>query len=66
MRSFDTRDYHQDDKSRNQVLDRIIRQLKPGSVILLHDRLPGESVLVSRLLDLLDAAGYHYDMPLPM
>lgn len=66
VRSFDTRDYHQDDKSRNLVLDRIIRQLKPGSVILLHDRLPGESVLVSRLLDLLDAAGYHYDRPLPM
>lgn len=66
VRSFDTRDYHQDDKSRNLVLDRIIRQLKPGSVILLHDRLPGESVLVSRLLDFLDAAGYHYDRPLPM
>ena len=66
IRSFDTRDYRQDDKSRNLVLDRIIRQLKPGSVILLHDRLPGESVLVSRLLDLLDAAGYHYDRPLPM
>ena len=66
IRSFDTRDYHQDDKSRNLVLDRIIRQLKPGSVILLHDRLQGESALVSRLLDLLDAAGYHYDRPLPM
>lgn len=66
IRSFDTRDYRQDDKSRNLVLDRIIRQLKPGSVILLHDRLPGESALVSRLLDLLDAAGYHYDKPLPM
>ncbi len=66
IRSFDTRDYRQDDKSRNLVLDRIIRQLKPGSVILLHDRLQGESALVSRLLDLLDAAGYHYDMPLPM
>ena len=66
IRSFDTRDYRQDDKSRNLVLDRIMRQLKPGSVILLHDRLPGESALVSRLLDLLDAAGYHYDRPLPM
>ena len=66
IRSFDTRDYHQDDKSRNLILDRIIRQLKPGSVILLHDRLQGESALVSRLLDLLDAAGYHYDRPLPM
>lgn len=66
IRSFDTRDYHQDDKSRNLVLDRIIRQLEPGSVILLHDRLPGESALVSRLLDFLDAAGYHYDRPLPM
>lgn len=66
IRSFDTRGYRQDDKSRNLVLDRIIRQLKPGSVILLHDRLPGESALVSRLLDLLDAAGYHYDKPLPM
>lgn len=66
IRSFDTRDYRQDDKSRNLVLDRIIRQLKPGAVILLHDRLQGESVLVSRLLDLLDAAGYHYDRPLPM
>lgn len=66
IRSFDTRDYRQDDKSCSLVLDRIMRRIKPGSVILLHDRLPGESALVSRLLDLLDAAGYHYDRPLPM
>lgn len=66
IRSFDTRDYRQDDKSCSLVLDRIMRRIKPGSVILLHDRLQGESVLVSRLLDLLDVAGYHYDRPLPM
>lgn len=66
IRSCDTRDYRQDDKSCSLVLDRIMRRIKPGSVILLHDRLPGESALVSRLLDLLDTAGYHYDRPLPM
>lgn len=64
IRSYDTVDMGRNN-GRKKVLNRISRQLRPGSVILLHDRLPDEDLLVSELLDILDEKGYRYDRPLP-
>ncbi len=64
IRSFDTVDMPHKN-GRKKVLNRIAKQLRPGSVILLHDRLQDEDLLVSELLDMLDERGYRYDRPLP-
>lgn len=64
IRSYDTVDMGRNN-GRKKILNRISRQLRPGSVILLHDRLPDEDLLVSELLDILDEKGYRYDRPLP-
>ena len=48
------------------VLGRIRTLLEPGSVILMHDRLPNAGELLEKVLDLLDAEGYSYDKPLPI
>ncbi len=64
VRSFDTVDIDKKN-GRKIILDRIMKQVKAGSVILLHDRLPDEELLVTELLDRLDAEGYRYDRPLP-
>ena len=53
IRSFDTRG-----ESEDRVFRRIIRQIEPGSVILLHDRLPGCASLLTRLLEHLKAINY--------
>lgn len=53
IRSFDTRKETQD-----RIFRRIVRQVKPGSVILLHDRLPGCAPLLKRLLDYLKEQQY--------
>ena len=42
------------------VVERIMKQVRPGSVILLHDRLDGASELLSLLLDSLAASGYDF------
>ncbi len=39
--------------SHEQILKRIRRKLRPGSVILLHDRMPQSEVLLEKILDLL-------------
>lgn len=54
IRSLDTRYYNRPDK----VLRRIKRRLKPGSVILLHDRLPGSDRLSEDVLRLLHDEQY--------
>lgn len=64
IRSYDTVDVERKN-GRKKVLNRIAKQLRPGSVILLHDRLQDEDLLVSELLDILDEKGYRYDRPLP-
>ncbi len=64
IRSYDTVDIERKN-GRKKVLNRIEKQLRPGSVILLHDRLQDEDLLVSELLDILDKKGYRYDRPLP-
>ncbi|MCI2059688.1 MAG: polysaccharide deacetylase family protein [Bacteroidales bacterium] len=47
------------------VVERIMKQVRPGSVILLHDRLDGASELLSLLLDSLAASGYDFTRALP-
>ena len=47
------------------VVERIMKQVRPGSVILLHDRLDGASELLALLLDSLAAAGYDFTTALP-
>ncbi len=47
------------------VVERIMKQVRPGSVILLHDRLDGASSLLSLLLDSLAASGYDFTTALP-
>lgn len=65
VRSFDT--MHTDSSTWQQdTLDRIMRHLEPGAVILLHDRLPHAAGLLSALLDRLASEGYRFDIPLPV
>ena len=66
VRSFDTmfcksseHDWHV------PVVERIMKQVRPGSVILLHDRLDGASDLLALLLDRLTASGYDFTHALP-
>lgn len=47
------------------VVERIMKQVRPGSVILLHDRLDGASELLALLLDNLAASGYDFTRALP-
>lgn len=47
------------------VVERIMKQVRPGSVILLHDRLDGASDLLALLLDSLAASGYEFTRALP-
>lgn len=47
------------------VVERIMKQVRPGSVILLHDRLDGASELLALLLDSLVASGYDFTRALP-
>ncbi|MDL2291661.1 polysaccharide deacetylase family protein [Bacteroides sp. OttesenSCG-928-F21] len=54
IRSFDTRSLH----SHSEVLRRIRKGLRPGSVLLLHDRLPESDLLLREVLKLLRTEGY--------
>jgi len=67
IRSFDTRG-----ESEDKVFRRIIKQIEPGSVILLHDRMPGAASLLTRLLEHLKTINYEvipldkmFDIPDP-
>lgn len=73
VRSFDTMFCKSSEHSCKQsgydwyvpVVERIMKQVHPGSVILLHDRLDGASELLSLLLDSLAASGYDFTRALP-
>lgn len=73
VRSFDTMFCKSSEHSCKQsghdwyvpVVERIMKQVRPGSVILLHDRLDGASELLSLLLDSLAASGYDFTRALP-
>ncbi|MDR1880782.1 MAG: polysaccharide deacetylase family protein [Tannerellaceae bacterium] len=53
VRSLDTRG-----EAPGKIFRRIVKQLSPGDVILLHDRMPGCPELLVLLLDYLDEQGY--------
>lgn len=53
IRTLDTQQPEPD-----KVLDRIRKGIKPGSIILLHDRMPDSGQLVKQILDLLKEQGY--------
>lgn len=53
IRSFDTRG-----ERTEKIIKRITRQLKPGAVVLLHDRLPQSGELLEKLLQYLNAENY--------
>ena len=42
----------------DKILARIRKRLKPGAIILLHDRMPGSDQIVKQILDLLKEQGY--------
>lgn len=73
VRSFDTMFCKSSEHSCKQsehdwyvpVVERIMNQVRPGSVILLHDRLDGASDLLALLLDRLTASGYDFTHALP-
>lgn len=73
VRSFDTMFCKSSEHSCKQsghdwyvpVVERIMKQIRPGSVILLHDRLDGASSLLALLLDSLAASGYDFTRALP-
>jgi len=73
VRSFDTMFCKSSEHSCKQsghdwyvpVVERIMKQVRPGSVILLHDRLDGASELLALLLDSLAASGYDFTTALP-
>lgn len=73
VRSFDTMFCKSSEHSCKQsghdwyvpVVERIMKQVRPGSVILLHDRLDGASELLALLLDSLAASGYDFTNALP-
>lgn len=73
VRSFDTMFCKSSEHSCKQsghdwyvpVVERIMKQVRPGSVILLHDRLDGASDLLALLLDSLAASGYDFTRALP-
>lgn len=73
VRSFDTMFCKSSEHSYKQsghdwyvpVVERIMKQVRPGSVILLHDRLDGASSLLALLLDSLAASGYDFTCALP-
>lgn len=44
--------------SAEKIIARIKKQLKPGSIILLHDRMPDSEQLLKKILDLLEAEHY--------
>lgn len=61
IRTFDTK--HPDPE---YVLSRVKKGLKPGSVILLHDRLPQSPEILERVLTYLEEEGYKFDRQLPV
>ena len=64
VRSLDTM-HSEKPEWQDVTLNRIMKRVKPGSVILLHDRMPEADKLLTALLDRLDEEGYRYDRVLP-
>lgn len=56
IRTFDT-----SNRSPRKVAEKVASELKPGSVILLHDRLPEAPEILEEVLAVLEEAGYSID-----
>lgn len=61
IRTFDTKN-----PDPEYVIFRIKKKLVPGSVILLHDRLPESSEILERVLSFLESEGYEFNRQLPV
>lgn len=59
IRTFDTMNTNFD-----KILHKVDRSLKPGAIILLHDRVEDSEVLLERLLCLLVEKGYSFNKPI--
>jgi peptidoglycan/xylan/chitin deacetylase (PgdA/CDA1 family) len=66
IRTFDTVMKGNSKKKSEAVLARISKRLRPGAIILLHDRLPDSCAILRVVLDYLDSIGYKYDKCLPL
>jgi len=55
IRSYDTNAVNQ-----QKIIDRIVRQLKSGAIILLHDRLNGSETLLQSLIDEIRGKGFSF------
>lgn len=53
IRTFDTQNI-----SPERIVRRVRKKLKPGSILLLHDRMPNSEVLLEKILNLLEAEDY--------
>lgn len=53
IRTLDTQTF-----SHEKILNRIRKRLRPGSIILLHDRMPESEVLLKRILEELQQQGF--------
>lgn len=53
IRTFDTQNYKPE-----KIIRRIKKRLVPGSIILLHDRMPDSDLLLIKILDLLEKENY--------
>lgn len=49
--------------SHDKIIKRIRRRLRPGAVLLLHDRMPESDILLKRILDELGRKGYITETP---
>lgn len=58
---WDIRTYDTTGKSAEEIVSSVARRLRPGSVILMHDRLPGCADALEKLLLYLQSEGYAAD-----
>jgi len=55
---FSKRAWDTSEKSEEKILNRLIRKLQPGDIILLHDSVPASIKVLEKLLQFLDDNGY--------
>ncbi len=59
-RSFDTQFSLEVKKKREMIVRRLCKKIKPGAIILLHDRLKGAEILLEELVSSLKERGYEF------
>jgi peptidoglycan/xylan/chitin deacetylase (PgdA/CDA1 family) len=63
--SNDSEDWKERKKPNRIVIERVLKQLRPGSIILLHD-VPGTASSLDELLTKISERGYKYVHPLQL